>query len=224
MITESLVNKSQGLLTLTNEVSDPTYRYKMFNDGSTEVEVAEFLYSLVRLTKPLEILETGTYKGVSSLYMAQGVIDNGFGKLTTLEIDLTVLNEAKKLWDACGVSSVINSLLQRSTDVQDNLQYDLAFLDTEPGIRFEELKMFYPHVKEGGFILIHDLHPHLGLSNVENNGMMNWPYGDFRPFFGDLIKDGSLVTVNFRSPRGFTLFYKVNKTEDSAYKHLQGLL
>ena len=45
----------------------------MFNTGGIECEVGELLYGLVRALKPKHILETGTYHGLSSTYMALGL-------------------------------------------------------------------------------------------------------------------------------------------------------
>src|SRR5437870_1468065 len=97
-ITEQLVESSNGILKIEPEVSDPNGPYSCFDSGATEVEVSEFLWGLVRLLKPKQILETGCYTGVSSLFMAQALKDNGFGGLVTLEIENTHKLRAENLW------------------------------------------------------------------------------------------------------------------------------
>jgi len=45
------------------------------------MEVAAFLHSFVRLVKPMIIVECGCGCGYSTLYIAQALKDNGYGKL-----------------------------------------------------------------------------------------------------------------------------------------------
>lgn len=195
--------------------------YSMFTDGAVEVEVGEFLYAFVRMIKPARILETGTHHGVSGMYMAQALKENGRGELVTLEIFHENILRAKKLWGQTGVLDWAQAVEQRSLDFESKDSFDLLFLDSEPDTRFDELVKFYPHLNPGGFILVHDLHPNLSISPVEVNGMKHWPYGDFRPKFGDLMKSYQLQTVTFRTPRGFTLFQKA-ASDFSHTNFLQG--
>ena len=236
-ITDYIVQKT-GLETSFEEGN---LKFKKFNTGSVEVEVGEFLYGLVRLVKPEKVCETGTYKGISAAYIALALKENGFGELDTIEADSQWWQEATELWKKLEVDKLINLYKMRVEDFNpepefkgsdfsdsDYMQrqrekYGLVFLDTEPDVRFNELKRFFPYTKLGGFIAIHDLHPHLGLSGTELHGMTNWPFGDFRQYFGDKILDHELTVVNFSTPRGFTLFQKASNSFVS-YQLLTGKL
>ena len=201
----------------------PDCQFTALNSGSPEIEVCEFLYSLVRLIKPGYILETGTHYGISAAYMALAQQANApkHGNLVTLEIDGRYAHDAQELFRRLEVDKTTMCLLRPS------LQYDpgefgetskapfidLLFLDSEPGLRFNEFVKFFPWVTPGGFIMIHDLHPHLGHTNVTttmDNGttMFDWPYGDFRPTLGPYVKSHQVQTITFPAPRGFTLFQK----------------
>ena len=68
IIAQHLLDRANGALAIEPEVAHPTY--SMFNSGGVEVEVGEFLHSMVRVTKPMHILETGTHLGVSAAFMA----------------------------------------------------------------------------------------------------------------------------------------------------------
>jgi len=224
------------------EVSDSLRRFKMIQDGSAEVEVLEFLYGLVRLAKPRNVLETGTYAGWSSAVMAYAMDKNNqsysgnSGRVTTLELNEEWVKKSKALHSKLGINRInvvhtdsLKFVLPRddrgSVELDEHLKpkitFDLLFLDSEPDIRFKELQKFYSAVNPGGFIMIHDLHEHLGLSNQTLHGMDHWPFGDFRPFFGNLIRDHQLTVVNFRTPRGFTLLQKYDSNFMS-YKYLKG--
>ncbi len=183
--------------------------YTMFNTGGVELEVGEFLYAFVKMTKPLRILETGTHLGVSAMYMAQALKENrGGGRVITLEIFDENIKQSKKLWRETGVSEYVKAVKKPSLEYEASEEFDLLFLDSEPDIRFDEVNRFYPRLKPGGFIFIHDLHPNLGQSNLFINGMKNWPFGDYREKFGHLLKDHSLQAFTFRTPRGLVIFQK----------------
>src|SRR6059058_1824910 len=64
-------------------------RWSMFDSMTAEVEVLEFLRTLVTTTKPNLVVETGTFMGVSTLWMAEAMKQNGFGKIITCEFDPT---------------------------------------------------------------------------------------------------------------------------------------
>lgn len=204
------------ILQHTNKiVSQPEYvnvppGFQMFNTGGVEVEVAEFLYSFARMTKPGMILETGTHLGISSLYIALALQKNQKGSLWTFEVIPELQLQAKSLWSDLGVSSFIGSHLLSSLNAQipDSMAFDLLFLDSEPQFRFDEFLKFWPKLNPGGFIIIHDLHPSLGHHGETHHGVYDWPYGDFREKIGSLIKNHEIQTISFPTPRGLTIFQK----------------
>jgi len=188
--------------------------YQMMNTGGTEVEVAEFLYSLVRLNKPETVVETGTHLGISSLYMALGLEKNGKGTLTTYEVIESLRQQSVALWNDVGVSHRINSRLQPSLSAYESEPIDLLFLDSEPQFRFDEFLHFWPRVTSGGFILIHDLHYTLGKSGLTHDdpvggpGMKDWPYGPWREKLGVFVQEHDVQILFPPSPRGFTVMQK----------------
>lgn len=208
-ISKQLERLSDGLLKIENEVGDSTGRYTMFNDGGVECEVGEFLYGLVRMMKPMHILETGTHKGVGAAYMGMALKANGNGGLTTLEFLDPHIATAKALIRKLGLEMQVNIVKEdaRQYVVDHRTELDILFLDTEPQTRFEELLRFYPHVRPGGIIMIHDLHPHMHQIENQEHGFA-WPYGVIPEMMAELIRSGELVKVHFRTPRGFTMFYK----------------
>lgn len=187
--------------------------YKMWNDGSVECEVGELLYGLVRILKPKNILETGTYKGFSAAYMATGLRDNGFGFLTTIEYNKVMIQKAEKLWIELGLTNFIQQVQGYSLNFDTGTKfYELLFLDTEPEYRFKELVKFYPNLSPGGYALIHDLsrdmsqHTH----NQDHKEVDPWPFGPISQEMQNWLKDGDLVKFHFPNPRGLTGFYKTH--------------
>lgn len=207
-ITDELVYESQGLLVPMAEPSGKG-QYSCFNTGGVETEVGEFLYGLVKMMKPDRILETGTHWGISSMYMARAMKDNRRGVLTTIEAAQENADKAQKLWQNTGVDGMIDSHVcwVDNFDPKDT-QYDILFLDTEPQIRFLELVRFWPNLRPGGIVFIHDLHPHMGQVGIVAHDEMNWPWGMLPDRIKEMIKDHELQSFHFPTPRGLYIGQK----------------
>lgn|SRR3990167_7096386 len=216
-LTDQFIEKSQGILNIYPEVSDNTDKYQMFDSGATEIEVAEYLWGLVKILKPETILETGTFTGVSSLYIAQALKENNYGHLITIEYERFHKDRAEQLWQNCDVSQFVTCELKSSLDFQPDKKYQLIFLDSEPQIRFAELEKFSPFLEEGGYIGIHDLPRTLcqGNINPDHPDIKSYPFGDIPPLMKELLQTGKLIKIHFPSPRGLTFFYK---SRDDDYK------
>lgn len=210
-ITKDILSQTKRLTVQSEGNFTPgKQEWSCFNSGGVEVEVAEFLYSLVKMVKPGFIVETGTHLGVSALYMALACRENKKGSIWTYEVIPELQLKARDLWQDLGVLRYINSLLKPSleADIPNNLKIDLLFLDSEPQFRFDEFLKFWDQVSPGGLILVHDLHPSLGHHGKTYHGVYDWPYGDFRAKIGSFIKDHKVQTISFPTPRGFTIFQK----------------
>ena len=185
--------------------------YTCYNTGSVEVEVAEFLYGFVRMIKPTAILETGTHKGISAAAMGLALKENNKGVITTVEYEPTHYNDAKTLFSAYGIDPWVNPLLADVNTLSVNPDtYDFIFLDTEPHLRFSEFIRFWPSLKAGGFIGIHDLGSGMGQTGQEVNGMKDWPFGTMPEEMKKLLRESQ--SFHFRTPRG--LFIAQKKAED----------
>src|SRR6201998_1184570 len=75
-------------------------RWSMYDSMTAEVEVLEFLRTLVTTTKPNLVVETGTFMGVSTLWIAEALRLNGFGRIVSCEYDPKVFETAKQKIDA----------------------------------------------------------------------------------------------------------------------------
>lgn len=210
MITKYFQEK--GLKVVT-EVTDS--QFSMVDDGGVETETGEFLYGLVRRLKPKSILTTGTYTGVSDLYIAQALKDNGFGKITALEFESFHINRAKELWNKMGVGHLIESVLTDSTKYEPKERYQFMFLDTELHLRYHELVKFYPFLDEGGYVLVHDMPRNLCQGNVnpDHPEFKHWPVGELPVEFKTLLKNRQMIPFHFGSARGLVGYYKVHKDD-----------
>jgi len=196
-------------LPLTTQPEPTNSEYSCYNTGGVEVEVGEFLYGLVRMIKPEAVLETGTHKGISAAYIASALKENSKGRLTTIEYEAVHWRDANQLFTQLGLKDWINSLCQPvDTFPVKNHQFDFIFLDTEPHLRFSELLKFWPSLKPGGLIGIHDLNANMGQTGTEVNNMMDWPFGTLPEEIKEFMKTKQLTSFHFRTPRGFYLGQK----------------
>ena len=91
------------------------------------------------------------------------------------------------------------------------------FLDSEPHLRFHELVKFYPNLEEGGFVLIHDLHNHLGQETIPDHEPF-WPWTALPEEIKSWLKNRELTPWYFPNPRGMTAFQKRRNGEKPDYK------
>src|SRR5579864_8189780 len=136
-------------------------RWSMYDSMTAEVEVLEFLRAIVTTTKPELIVETGTFSGISTLWMAEGLKQNGRGRIVTCELDPVVFAKAKERFDASDLKTWIDLRNQSSLDLQVEGQIDLLFSDSDMPIREREVRHFLPQVNPYGLILMHDASSHL---------------------------------------------------------------
>src|ERR1700751_967583 len=75
-------------------------RWSMYDSMTAEVEVLEFLRTLVTTMKPALVVETGTFMGVSTLWIAEALRLNGFGRIISCEYDAKMFAAAREKIEA----------------------------------------------------------------------------------------------------------------------------
>ena len=136
-------------------------RWSMFDTMTAEVEVLEFLKCLMTTVKPSLVVETGTFLAVSTLYMAEGLKQNGFGKIITCEPDAQVFAKAKEKIDASGLKNWVDYRCEPSLKLNVSGTIDVLFCDSLPELREPEVRYFLPRINPSGLILMHDASSHL---------------------------------------------------------------
>ena len=136
-------------------------RWRMYNPMTAEVEILEFLKTLVTTLKPKLVVETGTFMGESTLWIAQGLKQNGFGRVITCEFDPKIYEAAKQKFEMYGLTSWIDCRLGSSLDLEVNEAIDLLFSDSELDLREREVRRFLPQINPNGIILMHDASSYL---------------------------------------------------------------
>jgi predicted O-methyltransferase YrrM len=156
----------------TGDVMQPEYhratpecphpeRWSMYDSMTAEVEVLEFLRCVVTTMKPELVVETGTFSGISTLWIAEGLQANGRGKVITCEYDPVVYANAKQRIDSSELSRWIECRNESSLEMRVNGTIDLLFSDSDMPIREQEVRRFLPQMNPYGLILMHDASSHL---------------------------------------------------------------
>jgi predicted O-methyltransferase YrrM len=125
----------------TPECSHPE-RWSMFDSMTAEVEVLEFLRTLVTTIKPELIVETGTFSGVSTIWLAEGLKANG-------------------RIDKSAVADWIELRNESSLEMKIEGKIDLFFSDSDMPVREQEVRRFLPQINPYGVIVMHDASSHL---------------------------------------------------------------
>ncbi len=144
----------------TLECPEPQ-RWSMIDSMTAEVEVLEFIATLVTTIKPRLVVETGSFLGVSTEWIARGLERNGFGKVISCEFDTVVYEKAKERLEASPLKQWMELRNESSLEMQVEGTIDLLFSDSDIQIREAEVKRFLPQMTGNGVILMHDASSHL---------------------------------------------------------------
>jgi len=144
----------------TAECPEPQ-RWSMVDSMTAEVEVLEFLATLVTTIKPRLVVETGSFLGVSTEWIARGLERNGEGRVISCEYDPVVFAKAKQKMESSPLKRWIELRNESSLEMKVEGAIDLLFSDSDMPIREQEVKRFLPQMNPNGIILMHDASSHL---------------------------------------------------------------
>jgi predicted O-methyltransferase YrrM len=136
-------------------------RWSMYDSMTAEVEVLEFLRTLVTTIKPNLVVETGTFMGVSTLWIAEALRLNGFGRIVSCEYDAKVFEVARQKIEASEFRDLIDLRNESSLEMTVDGTIDLFFSDSDMPIREQEVRRYLPQISPFGVILMHDASSHL---------------------------------------------------------------
>ena len=168
-------------------------RWSMYDSMTAEVEVLEFLRTLVTTTKPTLVVETGTFMGVSTLWIAEAMRLNGFGKIISCEYDPKVIETAKQKIEASEFHDLIDLRNESSLEMKVDGTIDLFFSDSDMPIREQEVRRYLPQISPFGLILMHDASSHL--KQVRDAALK-------------LEREGLISVVLLPTPRGLVVAQK----------------
>jgi predicted O-methyltransferase YrrM len=136
-------------------------RWSMYDSMTAEAEVLEFLRTLVTTVKPDLVVETGTFSGISTLWIAEALKRNGRGRIITCEFDPVVFAKAKSRIQESGLADWIVCRNESSLEMKIDGTIDLFFSDSDMPVREQEVRRYLPQINPFGLIVMHDASSHL---------------------------------------------------------------
>lgn len=181
-----------------------------YDPGTAEMEVLNWLYATICLTKPAAVLETGSHEGFGTLALAAACRANGFGRVHSVEIAPESCSHAASLLERAGLSAYATIHCADSRDFLRNtpLRFQVGFFDSLPEIRAEEFSICLDRRILSRVAVFHDTSP------LRTKTLQGWPSEDeHRKFREDLVRLAGLPeTTGFfesRLSRGlFVIFLR----------------
>ena len=147
---------------LQHSEPEPEYLYRLWR--STNVHLlrgrmasghlqGRLLKMLVKMIKPKNILEVGTFSGYSALCMAEGLEEGG--KVWTYEINDEMEDFTRPWLENSAVSDRIEFIIGNAITEAPKLGilFDMAFIDGDKRTYMETYEMVLKVLRPGGFIL-----------------------------------------------------------------------
>ncbi|WP_245678826.1 O-methyltransferase [Asticcacaulis taihuensis] len=122
-------------------------------------QTGDLLYILTRGTAARHIVEFGTSFGISTLYLAAGLRDNGGGRVISSEFEPQKVARARRNMMDGGVSDLVEIREGDALEtLKDNLpdSIDLLVLDGAKSLYTEILALVEPRLRPGALILADD--------------------------------------------------------------------
>jgi SAM-dependent methyltransferase len=170
--------------------------------SSIEIEYLEFIKSLILITKPQRVLETGCYLGYSTIALSCGIKENGFGELTSIDIKSDYIDQAKKNISIFDDQLKCNFFCGKSLDIIAKINKKFSFVLLDSGsfsshlsLRIEELNMLLARkmLDLDSTIVIHDT------SRFDSR------FNDFNLMIDNFCKINQFAKMRFDLSRGCTI-------------------
>jgi len=142
----------QMLVTRKRELEDTSY----YRDKLIPIDRRQgaLIYLLCRSLKATRVVEYGTSFGVSTLYLASAIRDNGGGTVIGTELEPFKVSIAHQNFEAAGLSSFVDL---REGDALETLKdcggpVDFLLVDGWPRLAPDVLKLMAPQLRSGAIV------------------------------------------------------------------------
>ncbi|MBB3655589.1 putative O-methyltransferase YrrM [Rhizobium sp. BK650] len=147
-------------------------------------QTGELLYMLARSTNARTIVEFGTSFGISTLYLAAAISDNGGGRLISSEFEVSKVARARQNLVEAGLADFVeiregDALQTLSTDLPDSI--DLLLLDGAKSLYPEVLALVESRLRPGALVIADDADDspqYLDHVRSPAGGYMSTPFAD----------------------------------------------
>jgi predicted O-methyltransferase YrrM len=148
---------------------------------------ARFCYSLCRALNAKRIVECGTSFGVSTLYLAAAIRDNGGGTVIATEYEPAKATIARGHFEEAGLSQFVDL---REGDLRETLKkidgtVDFVLMDIWTPLARPAIELLGPHLRKGAIVI------------ADNTDTYRIAYGDYFAYLNDPANGFSTMTMPF---------------------------
>lgn len=152
-----------------------------------EPEKARFCYMLIRAMGARSVVEVGTSFGVSTLYLAAAVKDNGGGRVIATELEPEKAAMARAHFARAGLLEFVDL---REGDLRQTLaridrQIDFVLMDVWTPMARPAIALLAPHLREGAVVV------------ADNTETYRSDYADYFAFLADPVNGFSTEVLPF---------------------------
>jgi predicted O-methyltransferase YrrM len=117
-------------------------------------EFGRLLYSQARIARARTIVEFGTSFGVSTIYLAAALRDNGGGRVITTEYEEEKVERARKNIEAAGLADYVEFRVGDALQTLANFpeEIDMIFLDGAKELYQDVLQLLECRLRPGGVV------------------------------------------------------------------------
>jgi predicted O-methyltransferase YrrM len=122
-------------------------------------EGGKLLYSLVRSSRPDTVVEFGTSFGISTIYLAAAVTDNGAGRVVSTELSARKVDAARANLAEAGVDAVVTILPGDALQTLDGVRgpIGVVLLDGWKNLCLPVLRLLEPKLAPGAIVACDDI-------------------------------------------------------------------
>jgi predicted O-methyltransferase YrrM len=122
-------------------------------------DAGRLLYALVRASRPDTVVEFGTSFGISTIYLAAAVADNGRGRVITTELSSTKAEAARSNLRQAGVDGPVTVLVGDARQTLGDLggPIGLVLLDGWKDLCLPVLRLLEPKLAPGALVAADDI-------------------------------------------------------------------
>ena len=162
-------NFSFKLNSVQKEIID--YNNTLGNEKRMQVAISQchFLHLIIKISNIKNVLEIGTFTGLSALSIALALPDDG--KLTALDKDKETNKIAVSFFKKANQDKKIQTIVKPALDSLDELKkqkYDMVFIDADKLNYKEYYEKSLKIIKKGGLIIIDNVLWHGEVADEDN--------------------------------------------------------
>ncbi len=169
-------------------LDDASHRYMADKLVALAPEKARFAHLMVKALRATRVVEVGGSHGVSTLYLAAAVRDNGGGVVVTTEWERSKAAAARANYAEAGLADLIDL---REGDLRETLKnldapVDFVLMDIWTEMARPAIELIGPHLRPGAVVLADN-----------TGGMLRHPYRHFFEYVDDPKNRMSSMTLPF---------------------------